>query len=278
MTAVALLLDVAGMIMVAAAFHPENGPIPLWLVLGILASIGGAWLTVASQRKSSADAADAVTQVADALAEIFNTFTTEETAKGRVFYAMACIRARALVGRPGTRVCVYQLSAEEDEDTDFDMMPVEPPAHSTRLVCDKTEGRGDTAEAILTVDDELGKYAIRAVERAEAVQLIHSAIRRFPDARQSTRAWQSALFVPLIPPEPEARPVGVVRIDSRMPDDFSEADIAIGWAIAKLIGFGMVKAEIEEADTAPEVAQIRALLRALNEGTPQPPGTVGDHK
>jgi|GEM_PF-4851543 len=100
-------------------------------------------------------------------------------------------------------------------------------------------------------------YALRT---RQPVQLPYAQARTLTDSLASTRAWKSALFIPLLPSVTSPEAEGVIRIDSREDRDFSDSDIAIGWAIAHLIAFGWDRAMRSEKDMAPHLHSMKTEL------------------
>jgi len=297
--ALSLLLPVVGTFLIglgargeaqpAAPTPPQQqqAPIPLeqdlnWLplswgialvALGIVFNLLDRSRTKAKLRNIEAKRERHLTRFNDELASVIAVFVEllrsdkGEDASQR-FFSSAVREARHLIGHPGTRICVYQLEFQEEDDlADVATADTAKHGHPRPLLVRKAYGgRADPPRATFTPDTPFGNTVISIARGTTAVPIADPADRDFEINRDPDAVWCSTLLVPL---KLDNDSKGILMIDTRDPvDEFTNEDVSVGWTIANIIALGMGSLVQGGQDPRPEVREVRQLLAHLPDDLP----------
>lgn len=227
--------------------------------------------SVESRRaKSLVDFTDALASMNKALSDLIKS--RQDRQDFETYFKLCVATAPRLMSRHGFRVCIYEYDRNElphESDLLPQGMPMDDEIAALGDVPRETLKRVDydgRADAPRKSFDDRTEHGRRLVELAKGTSVW---IVEDPEAfgqsvdRPVGRTWRSFLAVPL---KFDKTPLGVVTLDSRQPETFTQEDVSIAWAISEYATLGMRLRVSGSLDTKPE---LKSLFETIIRNRPQ---------
>jgi hypothetical protein len=254
------------------AENPDrNLHLALWVLIALLGLVLlAATQFLASRREKQRNIEvvkfnNALSGLHDALADLVKS--DKDMDARREFFRAAVRQGTSLLPFDGVRVCVYELDAKEEEDT-------EDESRYLKLV--EFSGRPDSPRPAFMPDTSHGWALIEAALNQTQVTVSDRKNTSVPIDYNDGTVWRSYFVVPLVDSSHRSR--GVLTVDTQDPARFSILDVTVARTLARLIVIGMDELYGAAKNPGPEVSGVEAKLKELRVQDEAPLADAGDQK